>query len=142
MNQFLSKRTLFPALAALCLLLPACGSVNTTGTRTERRGEESVVVRRDINDLLSALAIKTREVRMYRNDSGTLEAQVDMANDGFRTRRFSYRFEWLDDRGNVIPNQNTAWKAASIASGGFHMISATALTPEAADFRLQVRRSN
>jgi uncharacterized protein YcfL len=136
------RSTLIPALAGACLLLTACGSVNTTGTRTERRGDDSVVVRQDINDLLSSLAIKTREVRLYRNDSGTLEAQVDMANDGFRTRRFSYRFEWLDERGNVIPNQNTAWKAGSIASGGFLMISSTALTPEADDFRLQVRRSN
>ncbi len=136
------RSTLIPALAFACLLLTACGSVNTTGTRTERRGDDSVVVRQDINDLLSSLAIKTREVRLYRNDSGTLEAQVDIANDGFRTRRFSYRFEWLDERGNVIPNQNTAWKAASIASGGFQMISSTALTPEADDFRLQVRRSN
>ena len=134
--------TLIPALAGVCLLLTACGSVNTTGTRTERRGDDSVVVRQDINDLLSSLAIKTREVRLYRNDSGTLEAQVDMANDGFRTRRFSYRFEWLDERGNVIPNQNTAWKAGSIASGGFLMINSTALTPEADYFRLQVRRSN
>jgi len=134
--------TLIPALAGVCLLLTACGSVNTTGTRTERRGDDSVVVRQDINDLLSSLAIKTREVRLYRNDSGTLEAQVDMANDGFRTRRFSYLFEWLDKRGNVIPNQNTAWKAGSIASGGFLMINSTALTPEADDFRLQVRRSN
>lgn len=136
------RSTLIPAMAAVCLLLTACGSVNTTGTRTERRGDDSVVVRQDINDLLSSLAIKTREVRLFRNDSGTLEAQVDMANDGFRTRRFSYRFEWLDERGNVIPNQNTAWKAGSIASGGFLMISSTALTPEADDFRLQVRRSN
>ena len=136
------RSSLIPALAGACLLLTACGSVNTTGTRTERRGVDSVVVRQDINDLLSSLAIKTREVRLYRNDSGTLEAQVDMANDGFRTRRFSYRFEWLDERGNVIPNQNTAWKAGSIASGGFLMISSTALTPEADDFRLQVRRSN
>jgi uncharacterized protein YcfL len=136
------QSTFIAALAGVCLLLTACGSVNTTGTRTERRGDDSVVVRQDINDLLSSLAIKTREVRLYRNDSGTLEAQVDMANDGFRTRRFSYRFEWLDERGNVIPNQNTAWKAGSIASGGFLMISSTALTPEADDFRLQVRRSN
>ncbi|MEA5612426.1 YcfL family protein [Nodularia spumigena] len=136
------QSTFIAALAGVCLLLTACGSVNTTGTRTERQGDDSVVVRQDINDLLSSLAIKTREVRLYRNDSGTLEAQVDMANDGFRTRRFSYRFEWLDERGNVIPNQNTAWKAGSIASGGFLMISSTALTPEADDFRLQVRRSN
>lgn len=136
------QSTFILALAGACLLLTACGSVNTTGTRTEGRGDDSVVVRQDINDLLSSLAIKTREVRLYRNDSGTLEAQVDMANDGFRTRRFSYRFEWLDERGNVIPNQNTAWKAGSIASGGFLMISSTALTPEADDFRLQVRRSN
>lgn len=136
------RNMLGAAVAGFGLLLAACGSVNTASTRSERRGEDSVVYRQDINDLLSSLAIKTREVRLYRNDGGTMVAQVDMANDGFRTRRFAYRFEWLDDRGNVIPNQNTAWKSASIASGGFQMISSTALSPQAEDFRLQVRRSN
>ncbi len=128
-------------VAAVLAGLTACGTVNTTHTRSGP-GEDAVAVRRDVNDALGRLAIHATEVRLFRNDAGTMEAQVDVANDGLRTRRFSYRFDWLDGRGNVIGSRNAVWRAASVPSGGSIVIGSTALTPEAEDFRLQVRRSN
>jgi uncharacterized protein YcfL len=131
--------------AALAAILPAtlaaCGTVNTTETR-DGRGADAIPVHQDINDVLSSLAIHATEVRLFENKAGTMEAQVDVANDGFRTRRFAYRFDWLDERGNVIPAQNAVWRSASVPSGGSTVIRSTALTPDAVDFRLQVRRSN
>jgi uncharacterized protein YcfL len=127
--------------SALLLGLAACGTVNTTTTRGEPSAD-AVEVRQDINDALSNLAIHATEVRMFESPSGALQAQVDIANDGFRTRRFAYRFDWVDGRGNVIPSQNAVWRNASIPAGGSAVISSTALTPEATDFKLQVRRSN
>ncbi len=123
----------------LCLGLQACGTVNTTSTRGGP-GEDAVAVREDVNDALSRLFLHATEVRVFRNDAGTLEAQVDVANDDFRTRRFLYRFEWLDDRGNVISSRNAVWHSASAPAGGSTVLRSTALTPEATDFRLQVRR--
>jgi uncharacterized protein YcfL len=137
----MTRRTVRAACLAGAVLLAGCGTVNTTTTRPGP-GDDAVAVRRDINDALSHLAIHATEVRLFENAAGTLEAQVDVANDGFRTRRFAYRFDWLDERGNVIPARNAIWKNASIPAGGSAVISSTALTPEAADFRLQVRRSN
>jgi uncharacterized protein YcfL len=122
-------------------MLGACGTVNTSETRPGP-GDDAVEVRRDINDALSNLAIYATETRLFENRAGTMEAQVDIANNGFRTRRFAYRFDWLDERGNVIAAQNSVWRTASIAAGGSAVIRSTALTPEAVDFRLQVRRSN
>lgn len=123
------------------MALAACGTVNHTDTRGER-GADAIPVRKDVNDVLSSLAIHATEVRLFENNGGTMQAQVDIANDGFRTRRFAYRFDWLDGRGNVIPAQNAVWQSASIPAGGSAVISSTALVPEAVDFRLQVRRSN
>lgn len=121
--------------------LAGCGTVNTAESR-RGGGEDAVNVRQDINDALSFLAIHATEVRIFENKGGTMEAQVDIANDGFRTRRFAYRFDWMDARGNIIPSQNAVWETASIPAGGSAVIGSTALTPEAKDFRLQVRRSN
>lgn len=138
----ISGRCVRVAVLAACVGLSAsCGSVNTTETR-DGAGADKVPVRQDVNDVLSSLAIHATEVRLFENKAGTLEAQVDIANDGFRTRRFAYRFDWLDARGNVIPSQNSVWETASIPSGGSATIGSTALVPEAEDFRLQVRRSN
>jgi uncharacterized protein YcfL len=125
----------------LAAILSGCGTVNTTQTRAQQ-GEDAIPVREDVNDALSRLAIHATEVRLFENAGGTLEAQVDIANDGFRTRRFAYRFDWLDARGNIIPASNAVWRSSSIAAGGSAVISSTALTPQATDFRLQVRRSN
>lgn len=129
------------ALTALLGAVSACGTVNTTETRPVP-GDDAVAVRQDINDALTNLAIHATEVRLFENASGTLEAQLDIANNGFRTRRFAYRFDWLDERGNVLQSANATWRSATVPAGGSTVIRSTALTPEAADFRLQVRRSN
>lgn len=138
-----TKSMLAGAIGAVLLAgaVSGCGTVNTAESR-RGGGEDAVKVRQDINDALSFLAIHSTEVRMFENRGGTMEAQVDIANDGFRTRRFAYRFDWMDARGNIIPSQNAVWETASIPAGGSAVIGSTALTPEAKDFRLQVRRSN
>lgn len=138
----LQMGVLMGVLGCVCAgTLVACGTVNTTETRAGP-GANAVPVREDVNDVLSRLAIHATEVRMFRNKGDTVEVQVDVANDGFRTRRFAYRFDWLDGRGNVIPAANAVWKSASVPAGGSTVLRSVALTPEATDFRLQVRRSN
>ena len=77
------RRLVAAFVAAVLGGLSACGTVNTTHTRPGP-GEDAVGVRRDVNDVLGSLAIHATEVRLFRNDAGTMEAQVDVANDGFR----------------------------------------------------------
>jgi hypothetical protein len=81
-------------------------------------------------------------VRMFPARSGVLQAQVDVANDGFRTRGFSYLFTWLDERGNAIESRTSVWQAARVAAGGSITISSVAPGPEATDFSIQVRRAD
>jgi uncharacterized protein YcfL len=67
--------------------------------------------------------------------------QVTVANDGFDYRNFSYRFEWLDADGMLMPSGST-WQSAAIPSGATSMISSVAPNESARTFELQVRRTN
>lgn len=78
---------------------------------------------------------------MFPSKGGPLEVQVDVINDGFSYRAFSYRFDWVDRSGNMIPSQTSVWKTANVPSGSSVMIRSIAPTETATDFRLQVRRA-
>ena len=137
-------RSIFTAtfLASTLFLAGGCGTVNTVSTRTTPANDQVDDLKIQINDLLTDFFLKCTDVRMFRTPGGSLEAQVDVANDDFRQRRFAYRFSWLDPRGNTIASTMSVWKPASVASGGSITISSVAPTSDATDFTLQVRRSN
>jgi len=126
----------------LALVLAGCGSVNTVSTRTAPAEDSLAHVNVQVNDVLSDIFLHSTDVRMFRSRGGPYEAQVDVANDDFRQRRFAYRFSWLSPAGNVIPSQMSTWKTASIPSGGSSTIRSIAPNDSATDFRLETRRSN
>lgn len=124
----------------VALVLGACGSVNTTYTRTTP-ADTSIPAQTQVNDLLTQIFLRAGEVRMFPSKGGPLEVQVDVINDGFSYRAFSYRFDWVDRSGNMIPSQTSVWKTANVPSGSSVMIRSIAPTETATDFRLQVRRA-
>jgi len=143
-----TARTNVPSLARaasvaalVSALVAGCGSVNTTYTR-DRPADTAVDARTRVNDLLQQIFLSAKEVRMFRNSRGVMEVQVDVENNGFKYRSFSYLFDWVDARGNVIPSQLSVWKTTNVPDGGATVIRAIAPNEEAADFRLQIRRSD
>jgi uncharacterized protein YcfL len=129
-------------VAALGLhVLAGCGSVNTTTSREGPSPSASPVQTR-VNDLLSEIFLSAKEVRMARNAQGLMEVQVDVENNGFRYRSFSYRFDWVDARGMVIESQTSVWKTTNVPDGGSTVIRSIGPTEAATDFKLQVRRSD
>lgn len=143
-----TARTNVPSLAraasaaALASVLAAgCGSVNTTYTR-DRPADTAVDARTRVNDLLQQIFLSAKEVRMFRNSQGVMEVQVDVENNGFSYRSFSYLFDWVDARGNVMPSQLSVWKTTNVPDGGSTVIRAIAPDEKATDFRLQIRRSD
>lgn len=124
----------------VALVLGACGSVNTTYTRTTP-ADTSIPAQTQVNDLLTQIFLRAGEVRMFPSKGGPLEVQVDVINDGFSYRAFSYRFDWVDRSGNMIPSQTSVWKTANVPSGSSVMIRSIAPSETATDFRLQVRRA-
>lgn len=127
------------ATAVLLGAVAGCGSVNTTSTR-QAPSEDKVSTRTQVNDLFTQIFLRATDVRMFPTKGGPLQTQVDVANDGFGTRSFSYRFEWLDARGNVIPSSVYTWKATSVPAGGSVTITSVAPSEAATDFKLQLRR--
>ncbi|MSR18739.1 MAG: DUF1425 domain-containing protein [Phycisphaerales bacterium] len=132
---------LFCSVATTSMLLLACGSTNTTYTRTSP-ADSAVETRLQMNDILTQVFLHCREVREFRTPGGPMEVQVDADNDGFSQRNFAYKFTWLDPQGNVIESPMSVWKSASVASGARITIRSLAPTDSATDFRLEVRRSD
>lgn len=132
----------FLILLAAPASLTGCGTVNTVSTRSRPSDDSLEHVRVQVNDLLTDIFLHCTGVRMFRTKGGPYEAQVDIANNDFRQRRFAYRFSWLSYEGNVIPSQMSVWKTSSIPSGGTGMIRSIAPNKSATDFRLEIRRSN
>ncbi len=138
-----SARRALLALATAALATSAgCGSVNTTSTREAGSSASTVKNYKQINDLFTDIFLHVRDVREGRTPSGLLSAQVDVANDGFTTRHFAYRFDWKDTRGMVIQSQTSVWENAAVDSGTRITLSAIAPNRDATDFSIQVRRSD
>jgi uncharacterized protein YcfL len=122
------------------LLVASCGSVNTTYTRTTP-GDSAIAAQTRVNDLFQQIFLTAKEVRMNRTKGGPMEVQIDVENNGFSYKTFSYRFDWVDPAGNVIASQFSVWKQTNVPSGGSTVIRAVAPSDDASDFRLQLRQS-
>ena len=129
------------SLCSLLAVLAACGTVNTVSTR-EGPSASSVPYIKQINDSIDSIFLNATDVRRVLTPGGVLKAQVDIANDDFRTRRFAYRFEWLDQAGTVLESRLSSWEQKEIPSGGMTTLSSVAPSKTATDFRLQVRASD
>ena len=122
------------------IAVAGCGSVNTTYTRTTP-ADSAVSAQTRVNDLFQEFFLTAKEVRMNRTKGGPMEVQIDVENNGFAYKTFSYRFDWVDTAGNVIPSQLSVWKVTNVPSGGSTVIRAIAPSDDASDFRLQLRQS-
>lgn len=136
------RRSLFLAASAAAFALTACGSVNTTSTRESGPTPSTIPSFEQINDLFTDIFLHVRDVREGRTPSGLRTAQVDVANDGFSTRHFAYKFVWSDASGMNIESQTSTWQNAAVASGTRITISSVAPNSSAANFSLQVRSND
>ena len=143
-NSLGTPRTLRATSAATfitaAITVAGCGSVNTTYTRTTP-ADSAISTQTRVNDLFQEFFLTAKEVRMNRTKGGPMEVQIDVVNNGFDYKTFSYRFDWVDTAGNVIPSQLSVWKVSNVPSGGSTVIRAIAPSDDASDFRLQLRQS-
>jgi uncharacterized protein YcfL len=143
-NSLGTPRTLRATSAATfitaAITVAGCGSVNTTYTRTTP-ADSAISAQTRVNDLFQQFFLTAKEVRMNRTKGGPMEVQIDVVNNGFDYKTFSYRFDWVDTAGNVIPSQLSVWKVSNVPSGGSTVIRAIAPSDDASDFRLQLRQS-
>ena len=134
------RATTVATVITAAIAVAGCGSVNTTYTRTTP-ADSAVAAQTRVNDLFQQIFLTAKEVRMNRTKGGPMEVQIDVENNGFAYKTFSYRFDWVDTAGNVIPSQLSVWKVTNVPSGGSTVIRAIAPSDDASDFRLQLRQS-
>ena len=134
------RATTVATFITAAITVAGCGSVNTTYTRTTP-ADSAISAQTRVNDLFPQFFLTAKEVRMNRTTGGPMEVQIDVENNGFAYKTFSYRFDWVDTAGNVIPSQLSVWKVTNVPSGGSTVIRAIAPSDDASDFRLQLRQS-
>jgi hypothetical protein len=130
-------------LITTSVALAGCGTVNTVSTRTSPATDEVSDTSVQINDLLTDVFLHCRGVRLQRSEpSGLLEAQIVVANDGFRSRTFAWNLRWLDEAGNLIISKTDVWRATSVPAGGTITLTDLAPALAATDFTFELRRSD
>lgn len=84
--------------------------------------------------------IKISNVVVQRNKIGLLEIQVNGYNESYKTVRFSYRVEWLDESGMLITTKTTKWLPMSAAGNSSFGFKAVSPSPDAVNFRMNTRK--
>jgi uncharacterized protein YcfL len=126
-----------------------CGSYKPRDERIHLREQirsdtlESNIVTRPIAHAFSDLAGEGLEITnatTRRNDAGLLELQVDGYNKSYKTKRFRYRVEWLDENNFVIDTKTSVWLPMSAMGRSPFSFKVVAPKLEAVDFRMDTRK--
>jgi hypothetical protein len=94
---------------------------------------------RKVISALKGEGLKVNEVILRVNDKDLLEVQVKGYNQSFKTKKFQYRFIWLDEEGFEIPTRSSVWKLGSAVAKNNFTIKEVAPSEKAADFNLITR---
>ena len=103
----------------------------------------SNIVTRPVVHAFSALigeSIEITEAVTKRNDAGFLELHVNGYNRSYKTKRFRYRVEWLDEDGLLIQSKTSVWLPASAMGKSPFSLKAVAPTPKAVNFRMDTKK--
>lgn len=133
--------------AVLAILAAGCPQQGDPRVHTRSGvGSDSVVsnvVTRPIQQALDAVTgrgIVVADVSTSRNESGFLVVQVNGYNQSMDTKRFRYRFEWLDESGNLLETKTSVWLSFSVTGNQPFNIRAIAPRTEAVTFRMDTRK--
>lgn len=101
------------------------------------------IVTRPVAHAFSALAGESIEITQAvtkRGDSGFLELQVDGYNRSYKTKRFKYRVEWLDENGFLIQSKTSVWLPMSAMGKSPFSLKVVSPTPKAVNFRMDTKK--
>ena len=135
-------------LFALALVVMSCNEQQRDPRihlREEIRSDNLVdnIVTRPVAHAFSALigeGIEITEAVTRRNKAGILELYVSGFNRSYKTRRFKYRVEWLDENGLLIQTKTSVWLRTSAMGKSPFSFKVVAPTPKAVNFRMDTRK--
>jgi len=136
-------------LLLITLTVITCGCYEPHDSRVHLREEirgdtlDSNIVTRPVAHAFSDLlgeGLEIAEAVTRRNDAGLLELHVKGFNKSYRTKRFRYRVEWLDEGGFLIDTKTSVWLPMSAMGRSPFSFNVVAPRPQAANFRLDTRK--
>jgi len=136
-------------LISFTLIIILCGCYQPRDPRIHVREEvrsdtlESNIVTRPVAHAFSDLlgeGIEITNAITRRNDAGLLELHVEGFNKSYRTKRFRYRVEWLDEAGLLIDTKTSVWLPMSAMGNSPFTFKAVAPRPQAVNFRMDTRK--
>jgi len=96
-------------------------------------------VARAFSDLIGQGIVITNAL-LTTNDGGLRELHVSGFNQSYRTKRFRYRVEWLDESGLLVETKTSVWLSMSAMGNSPFSFKAVAPRPEAVNFRMDTRK--
>ena len=124
-----------------CYQPPETGVLVQEEIRSDDLGNN--IITRPIVRAFSALigeGIEIRRAVSRVNKDGFLEVEINGYNRSYDTRRFEYKFEWLDSSGMVLTTHTSKWMQTSAAGKSNFTIKAVAPRTQAVDFRMNSRK--
>ncbi len=94
---------------------------------------------RAVSDLVGQ-GLTVMDITKRTGSSGFTEVYITLKNDSYRTKRFEYKFEWLDSDGAMVDTKTSVWLPYSIAGNATSTIKGVAPRQEAVDFRVVTRK--
>lgn len=129
-----------PALA-LCLLLPACRSVNST-QRADPVGQANYVDDKRVQtDLTLRRGARIISVNESVAPGDLLKIQVTLHNNRSRSKRIAYKFEWFDLDGMMVDTVMSTWQVKTIQGGEDLTLTGIAPNNRAKDFRIKIQEA-
>ena len=132
---------------ALSLLLGAaviglagtgCSTVNTTETAQPTYQRNMVAEKRVITDSSLARKVQILGVNATEGPGGFLKVQAELQNTTRSLQRFSYKWEWFDQSGNLVEGPVTVAVTRQIEGKESMFINGVAPRTTVKDFRLKL----
>ncbi|MCK4998317.1 MAG: YcfL family protein [Anaerohalosphaera sp.] len=132
---------------AVAVLTTGCNS--NSGSKVKVRegvASDSItsnIITRPIEMAIEAVTgpgVEVTQVTKRRNPDGFLEVQVNCFNNSKRTKRFQYKFQWLDADGFVLDSRASVWLDSSITGKWEDVFKGISTQKEAVDFRIDTRK--
>ena len=118
-----------------------CRTANTY-SRKESTAEKNVVEDKRVSwDPLLGIRAQVIEIIESLETDGYSKVQVEVRNNAFWRKKFEYKFEWFDAKGNLITSSADAYQVREILGRERLYITGTAPTTSAKDFRLKIIRT-
>lgn len=134
----MKTRILLPLAGVALLAVAGCRTSMNSVENAQKEGQRQMVSdARVVTDGSLARKVSIVGVNQSMTPGGLLKVQIELLNQKYSLKRFSYHFEWFDANGMLIENVVSATVPDQIEGGESKFITSVAPTPACKDFRVK-----